>query len=80
MPSSSLTSKGQITVPKAIRDFLNVAEGDRLDFVVQDGQVVVRPGVRDLRDLAGLLRRPGQARASIEDMQVAIEAAHARPR
>lgn len=80
MPSSSLTSKGQVTIPKPIRDFLKVAEGDRLDFVVQDGQVVVRPGVRDLRDMKGLLRRSGRKAASLEEMQVAIEAAHARRR
>jgi AbrB family looped-hinge helix DNA binding protein len=80
MPSSSLTSKGQVTVPKAIREFLNVTEGDRLDFVVQDGLVVVRPGVRDLRALKGVLRRPGQKPASVEDMQVAIEAGRARRR
>lgn len=80
MPSSTLTSKGQVTIPKPIRDLLKVAAGDRLDFVVENGQVVVRPGLRDLRDMKGLLRRPGRKAASLEEMQAAIEAAHARRR
>jgi antitoxin PrlF len=78
MPSASLTSKGQITVPKAIRERLKVATGDRLDFVIEDDRVVVRAGTRDLRSLQGLLRRPGQKAVSIEDMNAAIAKFHAR--
>jgi antitoxin PrlF len=78
MPSASLTSKGQITVPKAIRERLKVATGDRLDFVIEGDRVVVRAGTRDLRSLQGLLRRPGQKALSIDDMKASIAKFHTR--
>jgi AbrB family looped-hinge helix DNA binding protein len=59
MPSATVTSKGQVTIPKAIRRALRLAEGDRLDFVVEkEGRVVVRAGAADISDLKGLLHRP----------------------
>ena len=60
MPSATLTSKGQLTLPKLIRDRLRLAAGDRVDFVVKDdGTVVLRPATVDVRELKGLLHRKG---------------------
>jgi AbrB family looped-hinge helix DNA binding protein len=43
MPTSTLTSKGQVTVPKAIRERLGLVEGDVLEFsVAEDGRIEVR--------------------------------------
>lgn len=59
---SRITSKGQLTVPKAVRDRLGVREGDELEFVEEGGRVVIRKPPRDsvftawmgyLRDKAG---------------------------
>ena len=73
MPSATVTSKGQVTIPKSIRRALRVAEGDRLDFVVeQEGRVVVRVGAADVSELKGLLRRPGRRAVSVEAMNAAI--------
>jgi AbrB family looped-hinge helix DNA binding protein len=45
VPTATLTSKGQVTIPKVIREALKVNTGDRLDFVVEsEGRVVVRAG------------------------------------
>lgn len=75
MPDATLTSKGQVTIPKPVRDHLKVAAGDRLSFVVQpDGSVVVQPIVRDLRDLAGFLHRPGRRPVSVEAMRKGVAA------
>jgi antitoxin PrlF len=59
MPSSTLTSKGQVTIPKVIRERLGLGEGDRLEFILDGaGRIVVRPQNRGegvcgvLRDLA----------------------------
>lgn len=41
MPSSTITSKGQTTVPKEIRDVLDVGPGDRLTWEVRGGKVSI---------------------------------------
>lgn len=37
-----ITSKGQVTIPKAIREALGVKYGDRVDFVEKDGRIIVK--------------------------------------
>ena len=40
---ATVTSKGQITVPLEIRNRLGLKEGDRLEFIVEAGQTIIRP-------------------------------------
>ena len=69
MPSATINSKGQLTLPKAIRDLLRLGAGDRVDFVVKDdGTVVLRPATVDVRDLRGMLHRKGLTPLTIEEM------------
>ncbi len=73
MATSTLTSKGQITVPKAIRDHLSIETGDRVDFMItEDGTVEVRVLERPLDELYGFLHRPGVAVVSLEQIDEAI--------
>lgn len=73
MPSATITSKGQLTLPKAIRDFLRLGTGDRVDFIVRDdGTVVLRPATVDVRELKGLLHRRGLTPLSVEEMNAII--------
>ena len=73
MPTATMTTKGQVTIPKEIREHLKIDTGDRLSFVVQeDGSVVVKPITRDVRELGGLLRRPEQRSVSLRDMDEGI--------
>ena len=66
MPSSLITAKGQTTIPKAIRDRLRVAPGDRVDFVVQpDGTVTVEPALHGVAPLKGLLAARGRPPVSV---------------
>ena len=72
MPDATLTSKGQITVPKPIRDALGVHAGDRLRFELRDDGVVElsRPRRRDLMSLAGMLA--SDVHTTLEEMDEAI--------
>jgi AbrB family looped-hinge helix DNA binding protein len=79
MPSATLTSKGQLTLPKAIRDRLRLAAGDRVDFVVgDDGTIVLRPATTDIRELKGFLSRKGIKPLSVAGMNAAIRRRAAR--
>lgn len=81
MAVSTLTSKGQTTIPKEIRDLLGLAAGDKLDFVVEaDGRVVLRPATLDVRALKGLLHKKGRTPVSLEEMDQAIAGGAARGR
>ncbi len=72
MSVATVTSKGQITIPKAVRDALHLQAGDRVSFVVRaDGVAEVRPATVDLKALEGLLRRRGRP-VSVEAMDDAI--------
>lgn len=79
MPQSRLSSKGQLVIPKEVRDFLRVTAGDRIDFVVRDdGQVVIRPAVTEFSDLRGLLARRDGKGLTVEEMNEAIREGAAR--
>jgi AbrB family looped-hinge helix DNA binding protein len=81
MPAAKLTSKGQLVVPKSIRDRMGLHPGDRLDFVVlDDGNVLMRSATEDVSLLKGFLRRPGRAPVSVEEMNRIIRQRGARGR
>jgi AbrB family looped-hinge helix DNA binding protein len=57
--SSTITSKGQVTIPKSIRDQLGVGPSDRVTFVVLDsGRVEVRPARYTIESLRGIVPTP----------------------
>ncbi|TSE26685.1 transcriptional regulator, AbrB family [Tepidimonas sediminis] len=59
MHEAAVTSKGQVTIPAAIRRALGLREHDRLTFTpMPDGTVVLRAKTRSLRELRGLLPAP----------------------
>jgi antitoxin PrlF len=67
--ATTMTTKGQVTVPREIRDRLGLKSGDKMVFtMLSDGTVVMRPKTRRLADLAGSLTRPGQPKVATEDM------------
>lgn len=58
---ATLTSKGQTTIPKAIRDSLHMKTGDRMAFTLMpDGVVLMRVKNKHVSDLAGLLHKKGR--------------------
>jgi AbrB family looped-hinge helix DNA binding protein len=73
MASTTLSTKGQLVLPRPVREFLAVHPGDKLDFLIRaDGEVVVRPVVSDVSQLKGMLYRPDRKPVSLETMNAAI--------
>ncbi len=70
---ATVTDKGQVTVPKEIRDRLGIEPGIKLDFQIEpDGTLRVRPLKRGAANLFGLLHDAGRSAASVDDMNEAI--------
>jgi antitoxin PrlF len=81
VPTTTLTSKGQITLPRRVREHLGVHTGDAVDFIIgSDGEVRVRAGEVDIAELKGLLRQPGRRPVSLDEMDAAIRRGHAKRR
>ena len=71
MQESTVTVKGQTTLPRDVRAALDLASGDRVRYVILDGEVRILKA-RPVRELRGMLARPGQAPVSLEAMEEAI--------
>lgn len=62
MATATLTSKGQVTIPKELRDALKLETGDRLEFILDaDGTVRLVPVTSSLTELKQLVPKPGKA-------------------
>ena len=73
MPAATLTSKGQITIPKSVRDSLHLHAGDRIEFVVHGStEALVRPITKSVDDVFGKLHDGNQPALTAEEMDAAI--------
>lgn len=69
MPTSTLTSRSQTTIPKPIRKALSLQPGDRVEFTLEDDRVWVRRAGADLSALDGMLDHLGEEKpVSITEM------------
>lgn len=74
----TVTDKGQLTVPKALREQYGIEPGSKLDFEPQaDGTMKVRVLARGSNNLFGLLRQPGMKAKTIEQMDAGLAGATA---
>jgi AbrB family looped-hinge helix DNA binding protein len=72
MTASTITGKGRITIPKAVRDHLRLKAGDRVEFSTrEDGTAVMMPKTVRVADLKGALAAP-EAPVSVDEMNRAI--------
>jgi len=66
---ATLTSKGQTTIPKEIRDSLGLKPGDRMTFTLMpEGTVIMRVKTRRVMELSGMLRKKGRKPVPIEQL------------
>jgi AbrB family looped-hinge helix DNA binding protein len=78
MPTATLTSKGQVTIPKEIRERLRLETGDRVHFWVDaDGEVHLRAQNRSLLDRVGFMKHLVKRKTpvTVEEMDEAIQRA-----
>jgi AbrB family looped-hinge helix DNA binding protein len=69
MSESTITSKGQTTIPLQVREAVGAKPGTRLLWhVMPDGSIVVRAKTKSLLDLAGSVKPPRKRKVSVEDM------------
>ncbi|MDP2240137.1 MAG: AbrB/MazE/SpoVT family DNA-binding domain-containing protein [Burkholderiales bacterium] len=74
MTTSTMTTKGQVTIPLEVRRRLGLDAGDRIEFVeIGNGLFAIKPAIDDVRSLKGLLRKPAKP-VSVEDMNAAVRA------
>jgi len=71
---TKVTTKGQITVPKPIREHLKLAKGDRIEFLIGvNGNVTIMAATADVQKLKGMVAKPAKP-VTVADMNQAIEA------
>lgn len=75
MPSTRVGRRGQLTIPKAVRQSLGLAEGDHVAFIEHGGDVVLRPVRHSLKDLRGSV--PVSGPQDIESVRKAVSDARA---
>ena len=69
---TTITSKGQVTIPKPIRDALHLSVGDRVEFLVEpDGTIKVIPVTASVTELKGIVPPPKRT-LSLDEMDQAI--------
>ena len=67
MEVSRISSKGQVTVPKSIRSLLNLAEGDRVAFIEENGKVIItKASLIALRQLQNEISREADKKGITE--------------
>ena len=69
---ATLTSKGQITIPKEVRNRLQLHSGDRLEFVWIGDELLIRPASRKVDEVFGKYKRHQAVVVSIDNMDAAI--------
>ncbi|WP_448003757.1 AbrB/MazE/SpoVT family DNA-binding domain-containing protein [Agromyces bauzanensis] len=73
MPVATMTSKGQITVPKEVRDDLHLTAGSKVLFVkLRSGHYRIVPRTGKVQDLGGMLYDPNEPPMTIHEIEDAI--------
>ena len=73
MGTATITSKGQITIPKSVRDSLHLRSGDKVAFVIRgQDEALLKRATRSVDQVFGKLYTPGQAGKTVVEMNEAI--------
>ena len=73
MAVATLTTKGQVTIPKEIRESLQLHTGDKIEIIVTENrEAIIRPISKKIDDIFGKLHKPGRKAISLEAMDESI--------
>ena len=73
MALATLTTKGQVTIPKIIREALKLNTGDKIEIIVTEKrEAIIRPVSKKVDDIFCKLHKPGRKAVSLEAMEDAI--------
>jgi len=73
MAIATLTTKGQVTIPKEIRESLKLHTGDKIEIIVTEKrEAIIRPISKKVDDIFCKLHRPGRKAVTLEAMDDAI--------
>ena len=75
MATATVTSKGQMTLPKNVRDDLGLRPGDKVEFIKRDGKYMIMPRNVSVASLAGILGKSPVGPMSIDEEEEAYAAA-----
>jgi AbrB family looped-hinge helix DNA binding protein len=74
MQQATLTSKGQITIPKLVRDFLALHAGDKIEFILtNNNEIVLKPVTKKVDEVFGRLYKADRPAIDIEVMDALIK-------
>ena len=73
MALATITTKGQVTIPKSVRDSLMLSTGDKIEFIVTNKrEALIRPISKKVDEVFGILHKPGRKAVSVEEMDAKI--------
>jgi antitoxin PrlF len=75
---STITGKGQTTVPKEVRRQLGLEDGTRIEWRLENGEAIISPRKLRTTDLFGLLGKPRRNSPSQEEIDAAVAQAVSR--
>ena len=73
MAVATLTTKGQVTIPKKIRELLKLHTGDKIEIIVTENrEAIIRPISKKVDDIFCKLHKPGRKVVTLDEMDDAI--------
>jgi AbrB family looped-hinge helix DNA binding protein len=73
MSIATITTKGQVTIPKNIRDSLKLKSGDKIEIIIAENrEAIIRPISKSVDDIFGMLKKENQRTISVEEMNTAV--------
>ena len=73
MTYSTITSKGQITIPKTIRKKMNIKIGDKIDFKIKNGEVHLIPLTKKVSEVYGILSDKNKKRLTTKQINLELK-------